>query len=175
MEAYVNADIYAPQEVFHDRALIVDEGVIVGIVPEDQVPKNAGKIDLHGKNIAAGFVDLQVNGGGGVLFNTDWGRDAVIAAALAHQRLGTTSIFPTVFTSSFDAMEGLLATLSELRIAKSSGIAGIHFEGPIIEATKAGVHDINHVVQLDRKTLDFFIRGSGYYANTCHARTREGK
>ena len=157
MEAYLNADIYVPDGVLHDHALVVDEALIVGIVHEAEVPPSASKIDLQGKNVAAGFVDLQVNGGGGVLFNTDCGKDAVIAAVRAHQRLGTTSIFPTVFTSSFDAMAGLLETLTELRAAGAPGIAGIHFEGPVIDAGKAGVHDVNHIEELDRRMLDLFV------------------
>lgn len=156
MKAYLNADIYVPDGVLHDRVLLVDGTSIVGIFAEQDVPQTASKIDLHGKNVAAGFVDLQVNGGGGILFNTDWDDDSVIAAVRAHQRLGTTSVFPTVFTSSFEAMDGLLKTLTRLRAAGMSGIAGIHFEGPVIDAGKAGVHDVNHIEELDRRLLGLY-------------------
>jgi N-acetylglucosamine-6-phosphate deacetylase len=156
MEAFLNADILTGSAVLHDHAVLVEDGVIAAIVGSEEIPSNATRTDLRGRNLAAGFVDLQVNGGGGILLNTHYDEASVVKVLEAHRSLGTTSIFPTVFTSSFEAMKGLLHSVETLRAKGELGLAGIHFEGPIIEAAKAGVHDRNFIREAESSLLSFF-------------------
>lgn len=160
MYAFVNGDIFTPSGVLHQHALIVRDGRISKIVKSSRVPLGAKRIDVGGLNIAAGFVDLQVNGGGDVLFNTHFSCDDVRRALKSHQALGTTSIFPTVFTSSISAMEGLLESVIALRLQGVAGVAGIHFEGPVIHPAKAGVHDKDHILPFDSSLMEFYLRSA---------------
>ena len=157
MKAFTNGDIYTSNGVLSDHALLISGGQIHSIQNRADVPKDVALQDLGGKSIAPGFVDLQVNGGGGVLFNEQFDPQSVKTAVLAHQRTGATSIFPTAFTATFDAMRGLLETCVNLRNEGLAGIAGIHFEGPVINEAKAGVHDKRNVRPLDQEITDFYI------------------
>lgn len=157
MRAYVNADIYSAEGVRSDHALLVSDGRIAGIIERGKLEEGIEVVDLGGKSIAPGFVDLQVNGGGGILFNDEYDADSVKTAVLAHQRTGATSIFPTAFTASFEAMKGLFDTCVSLRNDGFQGIAGIHYEGPVINSAKAGVHDKSNILQLDRTIVDFYV------------------
>lgn len=102
--------------------------------------------DLHGARLLPGLIDLQVNGGGGVLFN-----DAPTLAGLAlivdaHRRLGTTSLLATVITDEWGVMERATdAVVAALRQGLP-GLAGIHFEGPFINPAKAGVHHPSRII-----------------------------
>lgn len=156
MKAFVNADIYTGREVLADHALVVAGGRVKSIVTRSDLPVDVERVDLKGKSISPGFVDLQVNGGGGVLFNTSYDKRSVEQAVLAHQRTGATSIFPTVFTAPFEAMRGLLSTVSDLRNDKFQGIAGIHYEGPVINSERAGVHDRANIRLLDEEMVEFY-------------------
>lgn len=160
MKAFVNGDIYTNQGVLSDHALLIEQGLVKSIVPRKKAPRLAEHVDVEGRSIAPGFVDLQVNGGGGILFNAQFDKHSVEHAARAHQRTGTTSIFPTVFTATFDAMQGLFETVTDLRNAGFKGIAGIHYEGPVINADKAGVHDPVNILPLDERLISFYERSA---------------
>lgn len=67
--AIVNCDIYTGEKILYDKAIIINNKEIESIVDLDKIPKDLEVIDLKGMNIAPGFIDLQVNGGGGWLFN----------------------------------------------------------------------------------------------------------
>ena len=157
MKAFVNADIYTANGVFSDHALIVENDKIKTIVARTDIDAKMDVEDLGGKSIAPGFVDLQVNGGGGVLFNDSFDAKSVKTAVRAHQLTGATSIFPTAFTATLDAMKGLYETCVGLRSEGFQGIAGIHYEGPVINSAKAGVHDKSNILRLDREIVDFYI------------------
>lgn len=160
MKAFVNADIYSTEGVLYDHAILVDQGIIKKILPRKKVHRGMQVVDLQGRSLAAGFVDLQVNGGGGILFNKQFDERSVAAAVRAHQRTGATSIFPTAFTASFEAMNGLFVSVSALRKAGFVGLAGIHYEGPVINSAKAGVHDPANIVSLDQDLVSFYKRSA---------------
>lgn len=156
MKTFLNGDIYTSEGVFSDHALVVDRARVKAIVPRNKAPRLGEHVNLQGRSIAPGFVDLQVNGGGGVLFNATFDKSSVERAVRAHQRTGATSIFPTAFTATFDAMQGLFETVVQMRKSGFRGIAGIHYEGPVINASKAGVHDPANILPLDEKLIGFY-------------------
>ena len=100
--AYRGASIFDGECRFEDHALIVDGARIQGIIPDREVPSTARKVDLDGGTLAPGYVDLQVNGGDGVMFNDDPSVATLRRMADAHARLGTTSILPTLITDTPD-------------------------------------------------------------------------
>lgn len=156
MKAFVNTDIYTATKVHSDHGLLVEDGKVRAIIQTSELPSEAEVVDLGGASITPGFVDLQVNGGGGVLFNDEYDQSSLQKAVTAHQRTGSTSIFPTIFTGTLEAMQGLLDSVVAFREGGASGVAGIHFEGPVIEPRKAGVHDEGNILGLTDELITLY-------------------
>jgi N-acetylglucosamine-6-phosphate deacetylase len=148
-QVFYGADIFDGEAMRRDSALVVEGGAVQALVPAGDRPSGGAQIDLGGGVLAPGFIDWQVNGGGGVLFNATPTPEAVGAIAAAHRREGTTAILPTVIT---DAPEVLAAALPAARAAVGAqpGAFGVHVEGPYIDARRKGVHrpDFMRVMRL---------------------------
>lgn len=142
MFAIVNCDIFTGASVLHDRAVVVDGDRVAAIVPEEGLAAGLDRINLQGQCLAPGFIDTQVNGGGGVLFNDTPTPEGIRAIAAAHRRFGTTDLLPTFITDAGDQMAAAAAAVRDVRAeAPFGGVLGIHFEGPFLAESKAGVHD----------------------------------
>ena len=139
MQVFYGARLFDGVALREDCALVVEDGAVQGIAAVAERPRGGAQHDLGGGVLAPGFVDWQVNGGGGVLFNATPTPEAIGAIAAAHRREGTTAILPTVIT---DAPEVLAAALEAAREAAKSapGAFGVHVEGPYIDARRKGVH-----------------------------------
>lgn len=111
--------------------------------------------------LCPGFIDLQVNGGGGVLFNTSPTADGVRAITRAHRTTGTTALLPTLITDAAGVMERAVEAI--LTAYGSDGIIGVHLEGPHINLARRGTHARQHVRPLDAATLGLVarLRGDG--------------
>lgn len=105
--------------------------------------------------LAPGFIDTQVNGGGGVLFNDTPTRDAALAIARAHRRFGTTSLLPTFITDAADGMRAAAAAAAAASAIAGSGVVGVHLEGPFLTPERRGVHKLDHVRAVAGDDLDF--------------------
>jgi N-acetylglucosamine-6-phosphate deacetylase len=101
--------------------------------------------------LSPGFVDLQVNGGGGVLLNAEPTVEGMEAIAAAHRRLGTVAILPTLITDAPEVLDR--AAEAALAARGRPGIAGLHIEGPHISVAKRGTHAARHIRPLDDRTL----------------------
>ncbi len=141
MYALTNCDIFTGEEVIHNKSILIDGSKIVDIVEESKIEEGVELIDLGGKSVAPGFIDLQVNGGGGKLFNDSPTEQTIIDIANAHQKFGTTNFLPTLITDSNDKIEKAINAVGSLIDSGNKSILGIHFEGPFINSKKAGVHD----------------------------------
>src|SRR5437588_7679400 len=110
-------------------------------MPRGDLPAAMPRRDLpEGIWLAPGFIDVQVNGGGDVLFNDMPTVDGIAAIAAAHRRFGTTALLPTLISDTADKMQAA-ATAVAAAIASIPGVLGIHFEGPFLSPERAGVHD----------------------------------
>ncbi|MDO5528540.1 MAG: N-acetylglucosamine-6-phosphate deacetylase [Paracoccus sp. (in: a-proteobacteria)] len=123
----------------------------------------AEKADLSVDILMPGCTDLQVNGGGGVLLNTDPSPEGLARIAAAHLGLGTVSILPTVITDAPEITEAAADAVIAAIEARIPGIAGIHIEGPHLAPLRRGTHDARFIRPLDRRTLDLLarLRGAG--------------
>jgi N-acetylglucosamine-6-phosphate deacetylase len=139
--AFLNGRIATQDGWVEGDALLVTHGVIDGLVDMSAIPADALRIDLHGDTLAAGFIDIQVNGGGGVLFNDDPSVAAITAIGAAHARFGTTGFFPTLISDSLDKIKAAIAAVEAAIAQGVPGVLGIHLEGPFINAARKGVHD----------------------------------
>ena len=124
-----------------DAAVVVEGSLIVGVVPQSELPVGLEVRKLPSEVwLAPGFIDLQVNGGGDVLFNNSPTPEAILAIAAAHRKFGTTALLPTFITDTSEKMRAAFAAAQSLAESEPS-ILGIHLEGPFLSSEKAGVHD----------------------------------
>jgi N-acetylglucosamine-6-phosphate deacetylase len=95
---------------------------------------------LDGGWLVPGFVDLQVNGGGGVLLNGNPSADGVATLVAAHKRCGTTALLPTVISDTKGVQHRAVEAIDAVKSAGESAVLGVHLEGPYLDAGKRGVH-----------------------------------
>ncbi len=157
--AVYGGDLYTPFEVVEDGAVFARDGVIERVGPRAQVVTEAAhmEVDVRGRMIFPGFVDLQVNGGGDVLLTEQPDVDAADRIAEAHVRFGTTSLLATVVTAGEPQMIRALEAVSASRQRPSPGatVLGAHLEGPFINPVRRGAHDNRFIRTPD---LDLFDR-----------------
>lgn len=115
-------------------------------------------IDLQGGYLLPGFVDTQVNGGGGVLFNDCPTADGVAAIAAAHARFGTTALLPTLISDSVEAVAAALDAVDDAIAQGVSGIVGVHIEGPFINPARKGIHSEARLRRLDDAAMALLSR-----------------
>jgi N-acetylglucosamine-6-phosphate deacetylase len=156
MKVFTGARLFDGERFLDDRALIVEGDVIRGLVELKDRPRDGEEVDLGGGILAPGFVDWQINGGGGVLFNAEPTVEGIARIAAAHRREGVTGFLPTVVT---DAPEVLAAALAAVRIAhvRVPGTLGIHVEGPFIDPRRKGVHPPEWIRPMREKDAEALI------------------
>ncbi len=147
LTAITNARVVTPDAVRDDLAVCVRGGRIVDLVPHDQVG-NARVIDLLGQHLLPGFVDTQVNGGGGKLFNDEPTADTVRVLTRAHARFGTTGLMATLVSDDLSIVEKGRAAVDEALKTGDRTIIGLHIEGPFINTERRGVHDPDKIRRL---------------------------
>jgi N-acetylglucosamine-6-phosphate deacetylase len=153
MLAFYNGPIGGPDGWINDKALIVTNGKIEGFVALTDIPATAKKIDLDGDELAAGFIDIQVNGGGGVLFNDDPSVETIAKIGAAHAAYGTIGFLPTLISDSLEKIKSAIEAVDEAIAQGVPGVLGIHLEGPFLNAARKGVHDASTFRVLDDKSI----------------------
>jgi N-acetylglucosamine-6-phosphate deacetylase len=132
--------VFDGDTVRRDCAVVVEGGRIVALMPSSELPRRVPVERLPGEAwLAPGFIDVQVNGGGDVLFNDHPTAEGVAVIAAAHRRFGTTGLLPTLITDHPDKMRAAIAAVRQAMRA-NSGVLGIHLEGPFISPERPGVH-----------------------------------
>ena len=143
---------------WHDHAaLVVSNGKVEGIVGRNDVPAGAVLSEGAGAMLVPGFVDLQVNGGGSVLFNDGPGVETIRTICAAHMRFGTTSVLPTLITDTRDMTRKAIEAGVEAARAKIPGFAGIHLEGPHLSAGRKGAHAVDLIRPMDDADLEALV------------------
>ncbi len=135
------ARIFTGEHFLDHHALLLDGGRIVDLVPEAALPTGMRSKDLGGGTLAPGFIDAQVNGGGGVLFNDARTASGAAAVAAAHAGFGTTGCLPTFITDRPERRREAVAAVREAIAAGAPGVLGIHLEGPFLALARKGAHD----------------------------------
>jgi N-acetylglucosamine-6-phosphate deacetylase len=145
-------------ETFRDgHAVIVDEGRISDVTR--RVPAGVEERKLAGGVLAPGFIDVQVNGGGGALLNDAPTADTVVRIARSHRAFGTTGLLPTVITDAPSVLDLAIAAVKAARVSEPS-VLGIHIEGPFLDIERKGAHaarfireltidDVDHIAGID--------------------------
>jgi N-acetylglucosamine-6-phosphate deacetylase len=140
----IAADYIFDGRATHKNAAVLIEGAkIASLMSQSELPTNLSIDRLPvGSWLAPGFIDLQVNGGGDVLFNDSPTPETIATILAAHRKFGTTALLPTLITDTFEKMKAANAACESL-IGKEPSVLGLHLEGPYLSPEKAGVHNPN--------------------------------
>lgn len=147
--AFRNGRVLTEAGIEAGKVLLVRDGRIEAISQAREVAGTDRSIDLEGQLLVPGFIDAQVNGGGGVLFNDDPSVESIAAIGRAHRQFGTTGFLPTLISDDLDAVERAIDAVRAARAAAVPGVLGIHIEGPFLNAERRGVHDARKLRALD--------------------------
>ena len=149
--ALTNARILTPDGIVSGCDLVMDSGRIRGL--SEGAGADLPTIDLDGALLAPGFIDTQVNGGGGVLFNDDPCVATLATMARAHRRYGTTAMLPTLISDDLDKVARAIRAVDEAIACGVPGIAGIHLEGPFLAPARRGAHRADKLRRLEDADL----------------------
>lgn len=138
-----NARILAGDEFRDDLAVVIEDGRITALISDaaPQLGSADEQVDLGGGWLLPGFIDAQVNGGGGVLFNNTPDVDSLRTLAAAHRRFGTTGLLPTLISDDVQVMRRAIDATRAAIAQGVPGVLGIHLEGPYIAPARKGTHD----------------------------------
>ena len=150
--ALVNGRVLLPAGLRDDLCVVIDGDRIRAISSEPAT--DAELIDLGGRTLLPGFIDTQVNGGGGVLFNDEPSVEAIAAIGRAHRHYGTTGFLPTLISDDLAVVERAIAAVDAAIMAGIPGVLGIHIEGPFLSAARHGIHDPSKLRKFDPRALE---------------------
>lgn len=137
----VNGRIFDGESIHEAGAVLIEGGRIAGVTRDSSADDPLIEtVDLGGNLLAPGFVDLQVNGGGGVLFNDQPTIEGLMTMVAAHRRFGTTTMLPTLISDDWSVMANAAAAVVQALAMDLPGIGGIHFEGPYLNIDRRGCH-----------------------------------
>jgi N-acetylglucosamine-6-phosphate deacetylase len=158
--AFRNGRILGESGFERGKTLLVRDGRIEALVA-GQVLGVDRVIDLDGHMLVPGFVDVQVNGGGGVLFNEDPSVASIAAIGAAHRRFGTTGFLPTLISDDLHVVERAIDAVREAVEQGVPGVLGIHIEGPFLNPERRGVHDAGKLRSLDADAVELLSTPHG--------------
>jgi N-acetylglucosamine-6-phosphate deacetylase len=148
--ALVNGRVLTDSGLLEGRCVLIRGKRIVDIVyPNDPGCAGVERRDLGGNLLLPGFIDLQVNGGGGVLFNDAPSVDVIREIGKAHRRFGTTGFLPTLISADLDVVAKAIEAVQAALSMGVPGVLGIHIEGPFLNGERKGVHDPGKIRELD--------------------------
>jgi N-acetylglucosamine-6-phosphate deacetylase len=140
-----------------DHCIVINGDRIEALCPRHQLPLDLPVIERPSDEwLVPGFIDIQVNGGGDVLFNDSPSVASMRTIAAAHRRFGTTSLLPTLITDTADKLRAALAAARE--VPAGIGILGLHLEGPFLSPEKPGVHEPTHIRVPTEADIDMLVQ-----------------
>ncbi|MCD2181630.1 N-acetylglucosamine-6-phosphate deacetylase [Rhizobium sp. GN54] len=161
LTAFTGARIF-DGDLWHEAAaLLVEDGKVEAIATAGDIPAGAAHIPLDGASIVPGFVDLQVNGGGGVLLNEQPDVDGIRTICAAHARFGTTALLPTLITDTPEVTARTVAAGIAAKAENVPGFLGLHLEGPHLSIARKGAHDPKLIRRMEADDLERIATARG--------------
>ncbi|WP_288883492.1 N-acetylglucosamine-6-phosphate deacetylase [uncultured Kosakonia sp.] len=163
MYALTHCRIFTGHEILDDHALVVADGLIERLCPQAELPADIEQRSLNGALLAPGFIDVQLNGCGGVQFNDT--AEAVSVETLeimqrANEKSGCTSYLPTLITTSDDLMKQGVQVMRDYLAKYPNQALGLHLEGPWLNIIKKGTHNPDFVRKPDAALVDFLCQNA---------------
>lgn len=157
LTAYLTAELFDGATRRRDAAVLVEGDTVIGIVGPGSLPEGAATIEMAEGLLAPGFIDLQVNGGGGALLNSAATVNGVRTICTAHARYGTTAVMPTLITDTPEITEASITAVREAIADGVPGCLGIHIEGPHLSIARKGAHNPGYIRPMDEADLERLV------------------
>lgn len=157
MYALTHCTFYTGDAILQDHALVVEGESILGLCPAHELSDDVRRVDGQGLAAAPGFIDLQLNGCGGVMFNDDITSATLDQMHRTNLHSGTTSFLPTLITTSDAAMLEAIAVVAAYRRQHPDRVLGLHLEGPYLNPQRRGIHAARYVRSPDTAMIDQLV------------------
>ena len=150
-----NATVLTGNSIHDNSSVVIKDGMIAEVAIGSRAQSaGATQFDLQGRRLVPGFIDIQVNGGGGVLFNDSPTADALRSIGEAHSRFGTTGFLPTLISDDDSVMRAAVDAVRRARREGVPGVLGLHLEGPCLNPTRCGAHDARKFREIDEEAFE---------------------
>lgn len=146
--ALTGARVFDGESIRSGLAVVIEGERIAEVVPEETLAAGIARRVLNGGLLVPGFIDVQVNGGGGALLNDNPTIDTVRRIAESHRKFGTTGMLPTVITDAPEVLSKAIAAVKTARAEKIPGVLGIHIEGPFLDKERKGAHELRFIREM---------------------------
>jgi len=156
-QALVGARIFTGDEFLENHALVIHGEIIENIIPVAMLPADIAPVHLAGGVLAPGFIDLQVNGGGGVFFTNSPSVSAIQTILDGHRPTGTTSLLPTLVSDTRDVHQAGVRAVADAVAAGMKGILGVHVEGPFFNMARRGAHNEKYIRKMEQADIDWLV------------------
>lgn len=151
--AITGAVIFDGEHWHENAALVVEHGIVKSIEATSTLASDIRRVEMNGGKLVPGFIDVQVNGGGGVLLNDGPSIDAIRTICDAHFAFGTTALLPTLITDTPETTAAAIAASKAATQEKVAGFIGLHLEGPHLSVSHKGTHDPKLIRPMDDADL----------------------
>lgn len=163
MYALTNGRIFTGHEILDNHAVVIADGLIERVCALDELPAGVATRDVNGALIAPGFIDLQLNGCGGVQFNDDLAAISVETLNImqkANEKSGCTSFLPTLITSTDEMMKRAVEVMRAYLAQNANKALGLHLEGPWLSPRKPGTHNPALIRTPTKELVDFLCENA---------------
>jgi N-acetylglucosamine-6-phosphate deacetylase len=159
MQAFVNGRIFTGKHFLSDHALLEDEGKVIDVVPDAQVPSNALRVDARQSLVVPAFIDLQLYGGNGMLFADHPSIESIAATVTYSIRGGAAYIMPTIPTHTIEIMHKGAEAVRAYWRSGGKAVLGMHAEGPFLNPQKRGAHILDCIQSPTLSNLQHLMQG----------------
>lgn len=156
-QALVGARLFTGEEWLDDYALVIEGERIDALIPRAQLDPALPQTNLGGGVLAPGFMDLQVNGGGGAFFTSDTSVSALQTMLDGHRPTGTTSMMPTLVSDTREVHQAGVKAVADAVAAGLKGVLGIHVEGPFFDMARRGAHNARYIRTMEQADIDWLV------------------
>lgn len=154
-KAIINATVHTGDEIMNNGVIIIENGSILSV--QKEIPNDIETIDLQGKHIAAGFIDIQINGGEKLYFSQTPTEEAIQDIYDASLKYGTTHVLPCLISSSNETILKGIEAVRQYMKKHDNGVIGMHLEGPFLNPLKRGAHSMDQVRKPSNEELKEII------------------
>lgn len=157
VQALVGARIFTGDEFLENHALVVQGEIIEAIIPVEELSPDISCSHLDGGVLSPGFIDLQVNGGGGVFFTNSTSLEGVQKIVDGHRPTGTTSLMPTLVSDTREVHQAGVSAVADAVAAGIKGVLGVHVEGPFFNSARRGAHNEKYIRKMEQADIDWLV------------------